>query len=131
MEDSFIVGVLTSDHQREELDKTIEKFGIPDGVTLKILTGDERSKPHPEIKSLFSHKGVTKDLLADVLKAHPQVKWLHTWSTGFDNIADVPELIESDIVLTNAKNCFSESLGEFIQLGMLYFSKKLPLFLQQ
>ena len=106
-------------------------MGTPPGVELKFLIGDERAKAHPEVRSLFSHKGVTQDNLGKILRAHPQVKWLHSWTTGFDNIEGVPELIHSDIVLTNAKDCFSESLGEFIPLGMLYFSKKLPLFLKQ
>ena len=86
--------------------------------------------PHPEIQVLVTHKGVNKQNFSETLKAHPNVKWVHCLFTGVEHLF-VPELVESDIKFTNAKNCFSESLGEVISFVMLYFSKKIPLFVKQ
>jgi phosphoglycerate dehydrogenase-like enzyme len=37
-----------------------------------------------------------------------------------------PELVESPIPLTNGSGVFSQSLGEFVILGILYFAKDVP-----
>jgi phosphoglycerate dehydrogenase-like enzyme len=52
-----------------------------------------------------------------------QVRWLHSLSAGVDKLL-FPELIESDVTVTNARGVFKRSLAEFVILGVLYFYKR-------
>ena len=51
------------------------------------------------------------------------VRWVHSLSAGVDNLL-FPELIDSDVPVTNAKGVFKRPLAEFAVLGMLYFYKR-------
>jgi phosphoglycerate dehydrogenase-like enzyme len=52
-----------------------------------------------------------------------QVRWVHTLSAGVEKLL-VPELIESNAVLTNARGVFKRSLAEFAILGVLFHYKR-------
>jgi phosphoglycerate dehydrogenase-like enzyme len=52
-----------------------------------------------------------------------KVRWVHSLSAGVEKIL-FPELVESPVVLTNARGVFKRSLAEFAVLGMLYFYKR-------
>ncbi len=52
-----------------------------------------------------------------------KVKWIHSLAAGVDKVL-FPELIDSPVVLTNARGVFKRSLAEFVVLGMLYFYKR-------
>ena len=64
------------------------------------------------------------DLQREVFRMCPKVEWLHSRSAGLDGLL-FPELVESDVRLTNASGVFSESLGEFVVGAILYFAKDL------
>jgi len=64
------------------------------------------------------------DLLREVFKLCPRVRWVHTRSAGLDGLL-FPELVESAAALTNGTGVFSESLGEFALAGILFFAKDL------
>src|SRR5581483_11211098 len=51
-----------------------------------------------------------------------QLKWIHSLAAGVDKVL-FPELIESPVILTNARGVFKRSLAEFVVAGMLYFYK--------
>ena len=59
-----------------------------------------------------------------------KVRWIHSLSAGVEKML-FPELAESPVPMTNAKGVFKRSLAEFAVLGMLYFSKRVPLLLAQ
>jgi len=73
---------------------------------------------------LFSWTG-SKDDVAAVLKNAPGLEWIHARYAGLDRIL-FPALMESPVPLTNGTGVFSQSLGEFVMLGVLYFAKDLP-----
>jgi phosphoglycerate dehydrogenase-like enzyme len=50
------------------------------------------------------------------------LRWVHSRSAGLDHVL-FPELIASDVTLTNGKGVFSASLGEFALAAILYFAK--------
>jgi phosphoglycerate dehydrogenase-like enzyme len=50
------------------------------------------------------------------------LRWVHSRSVGLDK-GLFPELVESDVPLTNGVGVFSASLGEFAAAAMLYFAK--------
>jgi phosphoglycerate dehydrogenase-like enzyme len=64
----------------------------------------------------------SRELLRSVFMASPQVRWVHSRSAGLDSTL-FPELVESNIPLTNSKGVFSPSLGEFALAAILYFAK--------
>lgn len=62
------------------------------------------------------------DLLCEVFRMCPKVRWVHSRAAGLDNQL-FPELIESPVPLTNGRGVFSQSLGEFALAAILYFAK--------
>ncbi|MBV9342428.1 MAG: D-2-hydroxyacid dehydrogenase [Acidobacteria bacterium] len=61
-------------------------------------------------------------LLREVFLMSRQVRWIHSRSAGLERSL-FPELIESDVILTNGSGVFSASLGEFALAAILYFAK--------
>ncbi len=81
----------------------------------------ERAAPDADVILNWSGSG---DLLHEVFRLCPRVRWVHTRSAGLDGLL-FPELVESSAVLTNASGVFSEALGEFALAGILFFAKDL------
>jgi phosphoglycerate dehydrogenase-like enzyme len=61
-------------------------------------------------------------LLRDVFTMCKDVRWVHSRSAGLDHVL-FPELVASDVPLTNGSGVFSQSLGEFSLAAILYFAK--------
>lgn len=66
----------------------------------------------------------SRDLLRQVWRMAPRVRWIHSRSAGLDELL-FPELTESPVPLTNARSVFSEILGEFVIAAVLFFAKGL------
>jgi phosphoglycerate dehydrogenase-like enzyme len=52
------------------------------------------------------------------------VRWVHSMAAGVETLL-FPELVESEVPLTNGSGVFSASLGEFVLAAILYFAKDL------
>jgi phosphoglycerate dehydrogenase-like enzyme len=52
------------------------------------------------------------------------VRWVHSMAAGVETLL-FPELLESEVPLTNGSGVFSASLGEFVLAAILYFAKDL------
>jgi phosphoglycerate dehydrogenase-like enzyme len=63
-----------------------------------------------------------KTLLREVFLRCKDVRWVHSRSAGLDNVL-FPELVASDVPLTNGSGVFSLSLGEFALGAILFFAK--------
>jgi len=61
-------------------------------------------------------------LLREVFLMSRRVRWIHSRSAGLEQTL-FPELIESEVILTNGSGVFSPSLGEFAVAAILYFAK--------
>lgn len=61
-------------------------------------------------------------LLREVFMMSRRVRWIHSRSAGLEQTL-FPELIASEVVLTNGGGVFSPSLGEFALAAILYFAK--------
>jgi phosphoglycerate dehydrogenase-like enzyme len=61
-------------------------------------------------------------LLREVFLMLRRVRWIHSRSAGLEQTL-FPELIESEVILTNGSGVFSPSLGEFALAAILYFAK--------
>ena len=55
----------------------------------------------------------------------PRLRWVHVWSAGVEGVLS-PAIVESPLVLTNARGVYSRSLAEFALGAMLYFAKDFP-----
>jgi phosphoglycerate dehydrogenase-like enzyme len=64
----------------------------------------------------------SRELLRALFGMCKKVRWIHSKAAGLDNLL-FPELVESEILLTNGRGVFSPSLGEFVLAVILYFAK--------
>ena len=72
---------------------------------------------------IFNWSG-SLSLIRDVFLMSPRVRWIHSRSAGLERTL-FPELIASDVIMTNGSGVFSPSLGEFALAAILYFAKDL------
>jgi phosphoglycerate dehydrogenase-like enzyme len=79
----------------------------------------ERAAPDAEI--VFNWSG-SLSLLRQVFLMSPKLHWVHSRSVGLERTL-FPELMASDVTLTNGSGVFSPSLGEFALGAILYFAK--------
>lgn len=77
-----------------------------------------------EITAVLQWSG-TREMLREAFAGCKNLRWVHAWSAGVDAWL-FPELVNSDVVLTNSKGVYSAALGEFALLAMLYFAKDVP-----
>ena len=64
----------------------------------------------------------SRALVRDVFLMSPRLRWIHSRSAGLEQ-ALFPELVDSEVILTNGSGVFSPSLGEFALAAILYFAK--------
>jgi phosphoglycerate dehydrogenase-like enzyme len=71
------------------------------------------------------HWSGTREMLRETFTKCERLRWVHSRWAGLDSLL-FPELVNSDVVLTNGKGVFSQSLGEFALAAVLYFAKDFP-----
>lgn len=89
-----------------------------------IVVGDSAqdfAKAAVESEIILSWSG-SRALLREVFLMSRRVRWIHSRSAGLEQTL-FPELIESEVILTNGSGVFSPSLGEFVLAAILYFAK--------
>lgn len=64
-------------------------------------------------------------ILRDAWPAAQRLEWVHATSAGVDAMM-FPELVESEIPVTNARGIFDRSIAEFVLGLILAFAKDLP-----
>lgn len=105
-------------------DKQIGMLNALDASTTEIAVGDTPecfTALAPRADVIFNWSG-KRAVLEQVWKMAPRVRWVHSRSAGLDSIL-FPELIASPVPLTNGRGVFSQSLGEFVIGGVLFFAK--------
>jgi len=71
--------------------------------------------------------GLSQEGFQKVVQETPGLRWIHTVSTGVNHVL-FPFLVESDIVLTNARGVYDGSVAEMVLAYMLAVVKGLPTF---
>jgi phosphoglycerate dehydrogenase-like enzyme len=95
---------------------------MPPGVNIQIgKTADSLAGSIPQARVLFNWTGSKPDVRR-ILENAPHLEWIHAMYAGLDRSL-FPELVAHPVPLTNGSGVFSQSLGEFVMLGVLYFSK--------
>lgn len=67
----------------------------------------------------------TSDAVRPAWPAADSLNWVHTASAGVDRVA-FPELLRSDVVLTNSRGVFDLPMAEYVLGLVLAFAKDLP-----
>jgi phosphoglycerate dehydrogenase-like enzyme len=117
-----ITVVVLGDPAEPELQKL---EALRPGVNFTISkTADGLGDAVRDARVLFTTMGNRKEV-GLVLERGAKLEWIQSRSAGLDGFLS-PELIESPIPLTNGSGVFSQSLGEFVLFGALYFAKDIP-----
>lgn len=98
---------------------------LPD--TISYVVEDEPGKLREAVidaDAVLVWKG-SSQVIADLLPHAKRLRWIHSLWAGVDSLL-FPALIESDVVITNARGVFANSLAEFVMTSVLYFAKDLP-----
>jgi phosphoglycerate dehydrogenase-like enzyme len=102
-----------------------ELDAIGPGVTVKIgKTAADLGDAVADAQVLFNWTGA-KPEVNKVLQTAPRLEWIHAMYAGLDRSL-FRELVDHPVPLTNGSGVFSQSLGEFIMLGVLYWAKDVP-----
>src|SRR5258707_5464461 len=78
-------------------------------------------KPPAGAEVIFNWSG-SLSLIREVFLMSHAARWVHSRSAGLERTL-FPELIASDVTMTNGSGVFSPSLGEFALAAILYFAK--------
>lgn len=63
---------------------------------------------------------------AEILAAAPRLRWIQAPSAGVEFVANIPSLVESDIVLTNTSGAHGPSIGEHTFALLLALTRHIP-----
>lgn len=74
---------------------------------------------------LYGHPSV------QVLENAPNLKWIQSQSAGVEFVARVPQIVASDIILTNTRGAHGPSIGEHTMALLLAMTRLIPESLEQ
>ena len=98
------------------------QFGMLKGLPHLVCNEPSVCAKAAGAASVILNWSATSELLSPVLEMARSVRWVHSRSAGLEDLL-FPELVASDVVLTNGSGVFSASLGEFVLGAILFFSK--------
>jgi phosphoglycerate dehydrogenase-like enzyme len=101
----------------------------PDCVVVPVTSQGEVKGDPEDTEILFLRWGLDRETFRRLVADTPNLRWIHTISAGVEHVL-FPELIESDIVLTNASGVFNTPIAEAVLGYMLAVAKRLPEFLE-
>jgi phosphoglycerate dehydrogenase-like enzyme len=67
----------------------------------------------------------------DLLSYAPRLKWIQASSAGVEFVANIPELVASDVILTNTRGAHGPSIGEHALALLLTMTRHIPESLEQ
>jgi phosphoglycerate dehydrogenase-like enzyme len=95
---------------------------LPENASVVIGNSAQAFKSAAASADVIFNWSGSLSLIRDVFLMSPGVRWIHSRSAGLERTL-FPELIASDVVMTNGSGVFSPSLGEFTLAAILYFAK--------
>jgi phosphoglycerate dehydrogenase-like enzyme len=98
----------------------VRKLDIPG---LQVITELDPAKVLTEVADADVFYGVPN---LDVVKAGKKLRWIQSSSAGVEYTARIPELVESNIVLTNTRGAHGPSIGEHTFALLFGLTRKLP-----
>jgi len=107
----------------------IDPKNIPVVTTLEEYNAIPEKERYTYDVLLIQMRSFSPFVCEDQTKNNKNLKWVHTLSAGIDGFVAKKVFRESPIPLTNAKGAYSEVLGEFVALGVLYHTKHVERFM--
>ena len=98
------------------------QFAMLNGLPHTICTDIAACAQAEQDATVILQWSGTRELLRTMFARCQKVRWVHSMAAGVDNLL-FPELVESEVLLTNGSGVFSASLGEFALAAILYFAK--------
>jgi phosphoglycerate dehydrogenase-like enzyme len=115
---------------------TVLVLAAPDDEALKVLDPPPAGvrlvvswEPGPLLEAAPEAEAMIvcsagRDRVAPIFRAASRLRWLHSLAAGLDTLL-FPELVESPVILTNARGAYSASLAEWVMGAVLFFAKDL------
>ncbi|MDQ3780827.1 MAG: D-2-hydroxyacid dehydrogenase [Chloroflexota bacterium] len=98
----------------------VEQLDLPD---LEIARAETPEEIVAAIADADVFYGVAT---AAVVQAAPKLRWIQSPSAGVEYVARVPELVESDVFLTNTRGAHGPSIGEHTFALLLALTRRIP-----
>lgn len=95
------------------------------GIGISRCTPSEVVDRAADIDVLYGHPSV------QVLESAPKLKWIQSQSAGVEFVARVPQIVASDIILTNTRGAHGLSIGEHTLALLLAMTRHIPESLEQ
>lgn len=91
-----------------------------------LLAGDSSAAASAmqDVTAILQWSG-SRDMLREAFLRCEHLGWIHFRFAGVDGSL-FPELVDSDVVVTNGRGVYSAMLGEFVLAAILYFAKDIP-----
>jgi phosphoglycerate dehydrogenase-like enzyme len=124
---------------------TVSAVALQGGKKLKVLIPvmkpeqvAELETMAPNVELVVCHNGKeavenVKDadasygfITTDLIRAGKKLKWVQQGSAGVENVVNIPELVNSEIVLTNMQRVFGPEIADQAMGYLLNFSRHLP-----
>jgi phosphoglycerate dehydrogenase-like enzyme len=93
-------------------------------VRLRYAAGTELAASGADADAMYFWDGEREELAA-AWPSLERVRWIQTASAGVDGLL-FPDLVESDVVVTNARGVFDEPIAEWVIGMLLAFSTDVP-----
>ncbi len=95
------------------------------GVTITVCTREDIPQFAPETDIFYGHPS------AELLSIAPRLKWIQSSSAGVEFVASVPDLVASDVILTNTRGAHGPSIGEHTLALLLAMTRHIPESMEQ
>ena len=81
--------------------------------------------PAEAAKLAVDADGVIGFCTADIVKTGKKLRWIQVLSAGVENYVTIPELVKSDVVLTNTQKVYAPEIGDHALAMLLAFTRGL------
>lgn len=116
------LNVLLSSREGEDFFHLLDD--VP-GVTITACTREDIPRFAPDTDIFYGHPSV------ELLSIAPRLKWIQSSSAGVEFVAKVPDLVASDVILTNTRGAHGPSIGEHTLALLLAMTRHIPESMEQ
>jgi phosphoglycerate dehydrogenase-like enzyme len=95
---------------------------LPDGVELTTVSAEAELRERLPSADILVVTDFRTGLLERCWPARHQIQWVHATSAGVDALL-FPALVDSDVLLTNARGVFDLGIAEYVLGAVLLFAK--------
>lgn len=95
------------------------------GVAIKRCPRESIPQHAADIDIFYGHPSV------ELLGLAPRLKWIQAPSAGVEFVARVPDLVASDVILTNTRGAHGPSIGEHTMALLLALTRLIPESMEQ